>query len=178
MALYLNLGLNHLCHYIWWPLTWKQWLWIETPDVFVQIGCKSPCKKIRILMDCNNCILSIMSWESIHSPPTDSHTAVGTLPTRKKVLTSLLEPPKWQLEGWSWTATAPHCQTRPLGSYHFLLSPPRDTRKCDCSWGCWMDWWACPSHDLSLTCQFAPEDCAPCHSNTRFEWIHRGELPG
>ena len=34
---------------IWWPLTWKQWLWIETPDKFIQFGCKGPCKKIKKL---------------------------------------------------------------------------------------------------------------------------------
>ena len=31
---------------IWWPLTWKQWLWIETLDEFIQFGHKGPCKKI------------------------------------------------------------------------------------------------------------------------------------
>ena len=25
----------------------KQWLWIETPDKFIQFGCKGPCKKIK-----------------------------------------------------------------------------------------------------------------------------------
>ena len=59
----------------------------------------------------------------------------GTLPTREKVLTSHLEPPEWQFKGWSWTTTAPHHQTRPLGSCHFFLSPPRDARKYDLSGG-------------------------------------------
>ena len=38
---------DHLCCSIWWPLTQKQWLWIETPDRFTQFRCKGPCKKIK-----------------------------------------------------------------------------------------------------------------------------------
>ena len=73
----------------------------------------------------------------------------GQFLSGKKVLTNLLEPPVWQFKGWLWTATAPHCWTRPLGSYHFFLSPPRNARKCDHSPGHWVDWWAHQSHDLS-----------------------------
>ena len=54
----------------------------------------------------------------------DSFTDMGTLPTWEKVLTSLLEPPEWQFKGWSQTATAPHCQTRPLGSFTFFGTHP------------------------------------------------------
>ena len=70
----------------------------------------------------------MVSWRSIYLPPTDSFTDVQTLPTWGKVLTSLLKPPDWQFKGWLTTATAPCCQTRPLGSCHFFLSPPRDAR--------------------------------------------------
>ena len=75
-----------------------------------------------------------MSQISIYLPPMDSFTDVGTLPTWEKVLTSLLKPPDWQFKGQSQTTTAPHCQTRPLGSCHFILSPSRCTRKCDLHW--------------------------------------------
>ena len=40
---------DHLGHLIWWPLTWKQWPWIETLNKFIQLGCKGPCKKIKKL---------------------------------------------------------------------------------------------------------------------------------
>ena len=60
---------------------------------------------------------------------------MGTLPTREKVLTSLLKPPEWQFKGWSQTATVSHCQTRPLGSCYVFLGPPRDARKCDLAQG-------------------------------------------
>ena len=58
----------------------------------------------------------------------------------KQVLTSFLKPPDWQFKGWSWTATALHWQTRPLGSCHFFMSPPTDARKYDQTQGHWMDW--------------------------------------
>ena len=48
-------------------------------------------------------------------------------------------------------------------------------QKCDSSWGCWMDWLAHQSCDLSHMCQFAPKDCSPCHSDTGFEWIQGGQ---
>ena len=51
-----------------------------------------------------------------------------------KVLTSILKPPEWQFKGWLQTATAPHCQTIPLETCHFFLSPPKDARKCDLTW--------------------------------------------
>ena len=41
---------DHLGHSIWQPLTWKQWLWIETLDKFIQFGHKGPCKKIKKLL--------------------------------------------------------------------------------------------------------------------------------
>ena len=57
-------------------------------------------------------------------------------------------------------------------------SPPRDARKCDLAQGCWVNWWAHQSCDLSHVCPFIPKDWGPCHSDTRFEWIQGGELPG
>ena len=98
-------------------------------------------------------------------------TNMGMFPTREKVLTSLHKPPEWQFKGWSWTVTAPHCWTRPLGSCHFFSSPPRDARKCNCHQGYWLDQWAHQSCNLSCVHQFTLKDCSPCHSNTRFEWI-------
>ena len=35
----------HLGHSIWWPLTQKQWLWIETPNEFIQLGTKGHARK-------------------------------------------------------------------------------------------------------------------------------------
>ena len=70
----------------------------------------------------------MVSQRSIYLPPMDSFADAGTLPTREKVLTIVLEPPDWQFKGWSQTATGPCCQTRPLGSCHFFFSPPRDAR--------------------------------------------------
>ena len=61
----------------------------------------------------------------------DSFANVGHFPTWEKELISLLEPPDCQYKEWLQTATAPHCQTRPLESCHFFLSPPKDARKCD-----------------------------------------------
>ena len=63
------------------PLIWKQWLWIETLDKFIQFGCKGPCKKIKRLQGFVSHIWSTVSWRSIHLPPTDSFTNVGTFPT-------------------------------------------------------------------------------------------------
>ena len=37
----------YLDHLIWWPLTQKQWLWIETLYEFMQFGHKGLCKKLR-----------------------------------------------------------------------------------------------------------------------------------
>ena len=48
--------------------------------------------------------------------------------------------------------TVPCCQTRPLESCHFFLSPPRDAKKCNHSWGCWIDWWTHQSHAIYPTC--------------------------
>ena len=95
----------------------------------------------------------------------------------KKVLTSLLEPTEWQFKGQSWTTTAQHCQTRPLGSYHFFLGPSRDARKCDLAQWCWVDWWSHQSCDSSHVCLSAPKDCGPCCSNTGSKWIQGGKLP-
>ena len=95
----------------------------------------------------------------------------------KKVLTSLLKPPEWWFKGWPQTTTALCYQTRPLGSCHFFLSPPRDARKCDLFQGCWMDWWAHESCNLSHVCQFTLKDCSPCHSDTGSEWMQGGKLP-
>ena len=49
--------------------------------------------------------------------------------------------------------------------------PPRDARKCDSSWGSWMDWWVHQSHDLSHMHQLTLKNCGPCHSNTGFKQI-------
>ena len=40
---------DHLGCSVWWSLTWKQWLWIETPDKFIQFGHKGTCEKIKKL---------------------------------------------------------------------------------------------------------------------------------
>ena len=71
----------------------------------------------------------------------------------EKVLTSILKPVEWQFKGELQTNTASYCWTRPLGSWHFFSSPPRDPRKCNLYEGCWMDWWAHQRHDLSCANQ-------------------------
>ena len=70
----------------------------------------------------------MVSQRSVYLPPMDFFADVGTLPTWEKVLTSLLDPLDWQFKGWSQTATAPSCQTRPVGSCHFFWSSPGDAR--------------------------------------------------
>ena len=37
----------HVGHFIWWPLTWKQWPWIEIPDEFIQLGTRVHTRKIE-----------------------------------------------------------------------------------------------------------------------------------
>ena len=120
---------THLGHPIWCPLTWKQWLWIETPDEFIQFGCKGPCKKlrktsglaitmsypwwVRDLFICHQWIPSQMWGHFLpgkrYSPAFLNHQLGNSRDGH--------EPP-----------TAPCCWTRHLGSCHFFLGPPRDAR--------------------------------------------------
>ena len=139
----------HLGHSIWQPLTWKQWPWIQTLDEFIQLGTKACTRKQGYKWAYSNHVFSTVSQKSFIFHQRIPLQMWGYFLPGKKVCTSLLKPPGWQFKEWSWTATAPHCWTRPLGSCHFFLKPPRHARKCDLSQGCWMDWWAHLSHNLS-----------------------------
>ena len=72
----------HLGHSIW--LTWKQCLWIETPDEFIQLGTKTGTRKQGYKWACSNCIFSMVSQRSVYLSPTDSFADMGTLPPREK----------------------------------------------------------------------------------------------
>ena len=58
----------------------------------------------------------------------DSFTDVGTLPTRGKVLTSLITPPDWQFKGQSQTATAYVAEPDLGDPADSLLSLSRDAK--------------------------------------------------
>ena len=93
--------------------------WVHT------IGHKGLCEKTKDTYG-NTVTMSFPWWFRnlfIHHQQIPSQVWGYFLPGRK-VLTSLLEPPEWWFKGQSQPATAPHCQTRPLRSYHFFLAHP------------------------------------------------------
>ena len=77
------LGPFWLGHSIRQPLTWKQWLWIETLDEFIQLGARAHSRKQRYKWAHSNHVFSMVSWRSIYLPPTDYFADMGTLPTRE-----------------------------------------------------------------------------------------------
>ena len=44
-------------------------------------------------------------------------------------------------------------------------------------WGCWMDWWAHKSSNLSCMHQFALKGCSPCHSDTESKGYKVADYP-
>ena len=97
---------DHLGYAIWLPLTQNSGHELKLSISSFSLDTEAHARKLRNYGACVSCVWSTMSCKPIHLPSKDSFTNVGTLPTWKMVLTSLIRPPDWQLKGWSWTATA------------------------------------------------------------------------
>ena len=74
----------------------------------------------------------------------------------------------WQFKGWSWTATAP-AGNQTFGILPLHFGPTQGCQKYDGFQGCWMEWWAHQSSNLSHMHQFILKGCSSCCSDTGSE---------